>query len=411
MWSNTVKMQNLELFFLKRYIKSPKRNLFRFSFVFMVLGIVLSVGILSAGLHLFQGYESTLKRLLLDSFAHISIASSDSNLLSVEQIDQIRKITEQIDEVQSSVATLQFSLMAQNQDKIRAANLRAYDAHDDAPYSQYISKGKTQINRGEVIVGHYLLEELGLSIGDTLSLNYPRLDRISPLGIPSAHYNYVIAAVYRSGYYENDRSIVISSEEDARDLMMLPSGYSKVELRLKDADQASELAQYLINHLGVDYIAIPWNLYAESLLRLVAMEKWLIFIVFSFLVLIAGINVISTVSTIIIDKKAEIAVLQTLGAGIGSIRRLFSFRVGLVAVLSVIVGQMFGVFLSWCVEKQSFYRLKGDVYFIDTLGAQITFVNLLVIFVVATILIFICILIPLKQIERLQIIDIIRNKN
>jgi lipoprotein-releasing system permease protein len=404
-------MKSLELFYLKRYLKAPKRNLFRFSFVFMVLGIVLSVGILSAGLHLFQGYESTLKKLLLDSFAHISISSADSAMLSDEQSRSICKIAAQKEGVSSCAATLQFSLLAQNGAKIRAANLRAYGDSDAALYSRYVSKKDAKIKAGEVIVGHYLLEELGLSIGDTLSLNYPRLDRISPLGIPSSMYHYQIADAYRSGYYENDRSIVISTVEDARELMMLPQGYSKVELRLHDADDASDLARELIDQLGMNYIAIPWNLYAESLLRLVAMEKWMIFIVFSFLVLIAGINVISTVSTIIIDSRAEIAVLKTLGAGTSSIRRLFSFRVGIVGILSVVAGQIFGALLSWFVEKQGFYKLKGDVYFIDTLGAQITLENLMIIFMVSTALVFICIMIPLRHIERLQIIDIIRNKH
>jgi len=66
-------VNQVERFFLQRYVQEPKRNLLRFSFVFMVLGIVLSVGILTAALNLFEGYERALKSALLDSFPHISI--------------------------------------------------------------------------------------------------------------------------------------------------------------------------------------------------------------------------------------------------------------------------------------------------------------------------------------------------
>ena len=82
-------MDRLETFFLSKYLHAPKRNLFRFSFVFMVLGIVLSVGILSAGLNLFEGYESTLRSLLLDSFAHISIQASGGGYMSLEQSKKV----------------------------------------------------------------------------------------------------------------------------------------------------------------------------------------------------------------------------------------------------------------------------------------------------------------------------------
>jgi lipoprotein-releasing system permease protein len=404
-------MDKLESFFLKRYLKTPKRNLFRFSFVFMVLGIILSVGILSAGLNLFQGYESNLKSLLLNSFAHIGIQSSHGELISESRISETLSLLAQRAEVRSAIPSLESSLMAQSGDRIRAINLRAFDNDSDAPYSAYISEGGSELDEGEVIVGHYLAEELGLGIGDEIQLNYPRLDRITPLGIHTSQAQYTISAIYRSGYYESDRNLVISTLADARALLLIPKGYSKIEVRLQDADQAGILSREYMDSLGPDLISIPWNLYAESLLRLVTMEKWLIFIVFSFLVLIAGINVISAVSTIIIDRNTEIAVLKTLGAGARSIKRLFAYRVGVIAILAVILGQFFGALLSWVVEKQSFYRLKGEVYFIDTLGAEITLSNVLVVFVVASILIFLCILIPLKQIERMQIIDILRHRH
>ncbi|MCB5287524.1 MAG: ABC transporter permease [Candidatus Cloacimonetes bacterium] len=404
-------MDKLELFFIKRYLKTPKRNLFRFSFVFMVLGIVLSVGILSAGLNLFQGYESNLKSLLLDSFAHIGIQSSYGDLISEQDSATIINQLSRKAEIISAIPSLEYPLLAQKGDKIRAINLRAYDFSLEFPYQKYINEGAIKLQSGEVIVGHYLAEELGLGLGDDIELNYPRFDRITPLGLQTAQNRYKIAALYRSGYYESDRSLVISTLDDARALMLLPQGYSKIELRLKDADKAGFFAREYSEDLGQNFIALPWNLYAESLLRLVAMEKWLIFIVFSFLVLIAGINVISAVSTIIIDKRSEIAVLKTLGASPRTIKRLFALRVGVVAILSVLIGQVFGVLLSWFVEKQSFYRLKGDVYFIDTLGAKITFPNLLIVFLVASFLIFLCVLFPLRQIQKMQIIEVIRHKH
>lgn len=401
-------MNQLEAFFLKHYIKTPRRNIFKFSFVFMVLGIALSVGILSAGLNLFQGYESNLKKLLLDSFAHINISPIYRDSIDEDSSDEILSIIFQKDGVSSALPLLQSQLMAQVGGKVRAANLMGFKDNANSYYRDYISQGKQEIAPGEIIVGHYLAEELGLSIGDNLTLMYPRLDQISAFGLHSVTGSFEIVGIYRCGYYENDRSIVICDINEARNLLNLPIGYTKIHVKLDNPDKAPYYGRDLAQELNNRFTVIPWNYYAESLLRLVKMEKWLIFIVFSFLVLIAGINVISAVGTIILDKTDEIAILHTLGAKPKSIKRLFAYRVGIVAVIAVIIGQIFGLLLSWLVEKQGIYKLKGDVYFIDTLTFELSFTNLLVVFITSTVLIFLCIMIPLRQIQKMQVMDIVR---
>ncbi len=401
-------MNQLEAFFLKHYIKTPRRNIFKFSFVFMVLGIALSVGILSAGLNLFQGYESNLKKLLLDSFAHINISPIYRDSIDEYSSDEILSIIFQKDGVSSALPLLQSQLMAQVGGKVRAANLMGFKDNANSYYRDYISQGKQEIASGEIIVGHYLAEELALSIGDNLTLMYPRLDQISAFGLHSVTGSFEIVGIYRCGYYENDRSIVICDIDEARDLLNLPIGYTKIHVKLDNPDKAPYYGRDLAQELNNRFTVIPWNYYAESLLRLVKMEKWLIFILFSFLVLIAGINVISAVGTIILDKTDEIAILHTLGAKPKSIKRLFAYRVGIVAVIAVIIGQIFGLLLSWLVEKQGIYKLKGDVYFIDTLTFELSFTNLLVVFFTSTVLIFLCIMIPLKQIQKMQVMDIVR---
>lgn len=401
-------MNQLEAFFLKHYIKTPRRNIFKFSFVFMVLGIALSVGILSAGLNLFQGYESNLKKLLLDSFAHINISPIYRDSIDEDSSDEILSIIFKKDGVSSALPLLQSQLMAQVGGKVRAANLMGFKDNANSYYRDYISQGKQEIAPGEIIVGHYLAEELGLSIGDNLTLMYPRLDQISAFGLHSVTGSFEIVGIYRCGYYENDRSIVVCDIDEARDLLNLPIGYTKIHVKLDNPDKAPYYGRDLAQELNNRFTVIPWNYYAESLLRLVKMEKWLIFIVFSFLVLIAGINVISAVGTIILDKTDEIAILHTLGAKPKSIKRLFAYRVGIVAVIAVIIGQIFGLLLSWLVEKQGIYKLKGDVYFIDTLTFELSFTNLLVVFFTSTVLIFLCIMIPLRQIQKMQVMDIVR---
>ncbi|HOH46241.1 MAG TPA: FtsX-like permease family protein [Candidatus Cloacimonadota bacterium] len=408
-------MNKLESFFLRTYVKHPKRNLMRFSFVFMVLGIVLSVAILSAGLNLFEGYERTLKTVLLDSFAHINLISSFNEYMEKDRALDISKQMSDKDEIISATPCLSYSAMVRNEDKVRGAMIRAYlqvpGTKTEAPYLKYLSPGYDGLNEGSVYIGHYMAKELGLARGDSITVIYPQLDRISMLGLMSSEHSFAIAGIYRSGYYEYDRSVLITTPTAAQSLLMIGDEYTKVELRLKPAyvDKAKTLADQYSAQLGHSIVAQPWTISSEGLFRLIKMEKWLIFIIFSFLVLIAGINVISAVITIIYDKKNEIAVLKTVGASQSSIKRLLFFRIALVGIFSIILGQITGALLSLFIVNQNIYSLKGEVYFIDRLAIHVSPLNQLVILAVSSALILLCILVPLRRIDRMQIIELLRN--
>lgn len=406
-------MDKLSAFFLSRYLKAPKRNILRFSFIFMILGIILSVGILTAGLNLFEGYERTLRDVLLGAFPHITVTKANLHNIAVSETEFLTAKIAKQKEVLQITPLLSYPVMTAGEEKVRGASLNAYNFNSQTPFPQakYIQKGKKVPAPGEVIIGKYLAQELGKDIGDTLKVVFTRLDNISALGIFPSEYYLPIAGIYSSGFYETDRSLILTNYSDAAKMLNDYTGFSKLEIRLKEQyiDRAAEIAQHLQTVAGPEYSVYPWQTFSAGLLHLVAMEKWLIFIIFCFLVLIAGINVISAVATIILDKRNQIAVLKTLGAKPSTIKRVLSFQVGLSSLLAIIAGQIFGALLSFIIEKQNFYRLKGDVYFIDSLHTSIVPLNQLIIFAVSATLVFICIYFPLKQIDKLEIIELLRN--
>jgi len=297
-----------------------------------VLGIVLSVGILSAGLNLFEGYERALKSVLLDSFAHVRIERGDGKWLDAEQVQRVRDKLGSLDEISSITPSIGLNLMAIDASSTRGCIFNAYEtpASQTPLYAKYVIRGKAEIQDGQIFVGHYLAEEFGLGLGDSLRVLYPQLNRVTPMGIYSGEHLFQIAGIYRSGFYEFDRSLIIGTVTDARSILFTDDLYAYMDIKLKGAriEEAYALAARYNALAGADLMAYP--VVGTGLLRTVAMQKWLIFIVFSFLVLIAGINVISAVSTMIFDKKNEIAVLKTLGATARTIRRVVDYQILLV---------------------------------------------------------------------------------
>ena len=206
-------MSKLELFFLSRYLKAPKRNLLRFSFVFMILGIILSVGILSAGLNLFEGYERTLKDVLLGAFPHLTISKDNLGFISHSEAEELLNKMANCKEIQQVTPVLSYPVMAAGKEKVRGATLNAYDFGDNNPFPQakYIKKGKKTPASEEVIIGKYLAKELGKNIGDTLKVVFTRMDNISALGIFPSEYYLTIVGIYSSGFYETDRSLILAN--------------------------------------------------------------------------------------------------------------------------------------------------------------------------------------------------------
>ncbi len=404
-------MNPAERLFLERYVSNPKRNLLRFSFVFMVLGIVLSVGILSAALNLFEGYERALSSVLLDSFPHIRVQDANRTFMDEGRARQACALLASQPEVESATPNISFNVMASNGGKAHGCFLSASDFPPGAAvtYAKYVRSGHSKPSAGKVIVGHYLAKELGLGLGDTLRVIYPNLDKITPLGMLSGEYPFVIDGIYRSGYYEYDRTLILATVADARGILDSSAGFSSVEVKLKSpwiaraASLAAKYDKFLGGSLQADPVA------NTTLLKLVKMQKWLIFVIFSFLVLIAGINVISAVLTQIYDKKNEIAVMKALGAAPSTVRNILGYQMVLVCLLSIILGQAFGMALSWLAVKQNFYHLKGDVYFIDRLTLYISPLNLIITFAAASLLVLLCVRIPLRRIDRMPVIELLRN--
>jgi ABC-type lipoprotein release transport system permease subunit len=170
------------------------------------------------------------------------------------------------------------------------------------------------------------------------------------------------------------------------------------------------VANELRNKLGHSYYVVSWADLNGNLFSLIEMEKWLIFLVFCFLILIAAINCISTVSTTILDRRREIAILKTIGVTFRQIRRIMFIRIMSVCALSISGGLAIGSLAAWAITRQSLYQLKGDVYFIDKIYTSVSPLNYAILFLMSVLIISLCIRFPLRSIDRLEIVEILRGR-
>jgi lipoprotein-releasing system permease protein len=157
----------------------------------------------------------------------------------------------------------------------------------------------------------------------------------------------------------------------------------EIKLHSSQIEKADYLAYLWSMDLDYRYQISSWIDFNENLFSLLALQKWVLFIILSFLILIASFNVVSAVSTAILDKKKDIGILFSIGASYSIMKQIFLGKVLFLSIAAIFLGLAIGFFISWLVSLQTFFMLKGDVYFLEKLTMNFSFQTVAIIFFVA----------------------------
>ncbi len=400
-------------YFFQKFIHSPKKEWIRFDNIFMVLGIIISVATLTVALALFEGYENSLKEVILSVNSHIYIFSEKNDYLN--KIDQ-QKVTNFLaaeDCVLAFDKVIVTQAMATSKNAVKGALIKGIDWSNSEAYQDFVIAGNAALSEDDsAVLGYRLAEKLDLKIGDEFDLVSPLGTETNILGLTQKRKKFQIVGLYRSGMYEYDSKYVFLNRNSAANFNNVDDAITMFEVNLRDPDidRANYLAYKWQYELGFDYQISSWIDFNGNLFSLLEMEKWVIFIILSFLVLIASFNVISAVSTSIIEKRKELGILKTFGASNYLLQKIFLAKALFIALISIFLGLVFGFLLAEFLSWQNFFLLKGDVYFLDTIHVDYSLKNLIITIVVTLLIVFFSILIPLKRIGKIQIIKIIRER-
>lgn len=409
-------MHSFARFYLERYLLSRRRSWLRFDTLLTVLGVIISVAALIVTFAVFRGYETALKSSILGANSHVYLFHYGSGGVSQSDVDSLRVYFDSKPEVETLAGLVSTQAMVLEDERQLGVMLRGVDTHAEqlpTRYRDYIIEGRGELNRNdEAVLGVSLAQSLGLAIGDTVRV-------VSPLtGKPSMtrlfrlqESSFRIVGLYRSGMHEFDSRMIVTTPTAARPFSPEPDDFTWVELKLKPEfiDKADILAMRWERELGHRYQTHSWIFFNRELFALITLEKWILFIILSFLVLIASFNVASAVSTSILEHRREIGVMKTFGASNRALRQIFLGRSVAITALSVIAGELLGWILAQILTRQTIYQLKGDVYLLEHIYVRFDAQTWLLTFAVAMVIVTTASLWPLRRIGRLQLMDVMRN--
>jgi lipoprotein-releasing system permease protein len=409
-------MSSVLQFFLKKYMLSKKRELLRFDSLFMIIGIIVSVAVLTVSMAIFDGYTSALKKTILGVNSHIYIFKNGDNNLTGNDLTEIEQFLQDQDEVATFSPIIMSQAMISKANRIKGCLIRGIDwEKEELPteFRDFVYEGDFKLQkRDSAVLGYRLAERLGLEIGDSFTIHSPMNSRVTPLGLKTDNKIFQLIGIYKSGMYEYDSKFLFCNLDAAAEFVGTEE-YSMLEVKLKE--DAIEKADYIAYKweqelLTEDFLYQfnSWIDFNGNLFSLLHLQKWVLFIILSFLVLIASFNVISSVSTSIIEKRRDLGILKAYGASDSLLRKIFVNKALVTGFLAILTGLILGFIIALILAKQSLFLLKADVYFFDRIQVQFSWITTSAVFFVSMIIIYLASLVPMKRISRLDVTSILR---
>ena len=254
-----------------------------------------------------------------------------------------------------------------------------------------------------------------MQTGSTVTLVTPE-GQLTPAGLLPRLKRFTVVGIFEIGMYEFDSGLVLLHLDDAARLYQMTGQVSGVRVKLDDIYQAPPRALELEAELGEGYRVRDWTREHANFFRALKMEKTVMFVIMFFIVAVAAFNIVSTLVMMVADKRAEIAILRTLGAGPRSIMAIFMVQGSIIGVVGTLLGVVLGVLLSLNVESivPALERLFGmqflaaDVYYISDLPSRLNWLDVASITGAALLMSFVATLYPAWRAAQTQPAEALR---
>jgi lipoprotein-releasing system permease protein len=397
--------------------RATRRNGF-ISFISGVsmLGIGLGVAALVIVLSVMNGFQKEVRDRMLSVVSHIEIVSADGGALEdlAGTLQQV-KLNKQVLGAAPFISAQ--ALLARGED-MKGVLVRGIDPGLEPSVvdltAGMAAQARNSINRGlsmpgiealqpgqfGVVLGLDLARQLGLRIGDPVTLIAPN-GQVTPAGVLPRLKQMQVVGLFNSGHYEYDSALVMIHVEDAGKIFRL-EGPTGVRLKIKDLHEARSVAQQLAPTLNAGMGIRDWTQQNRTWFAAVQVEKRMMFIILTLIVAVAAFNLVSTLVMSVTDKRADIAILRTLGASPKSIMGIFMVQGALVGVIGTLGGLLLGLLVAFNIDVivpalETLFRasfLPKDIYLISRMPSDPQMTDILPVAIISLLLAFVATLYP-----------------
>lgn len=376
--------------------------------LFAWLAIGVGVGAMSSLLSVMYGFESSLREKVLNAYPHVLVGSS-SRSQPIENSPGIEQQMKSLPELKKVLPYVQNEMILKTERKNSGAviwglplteiNRLGFALKD----GQWPQEGSAV---GDLVLGNELAERLNLMVGDTVKLISP-IEKTGPLGLVPQSRTFRVSGFFSSGHYDFDESYVLLALEDAQELLGVNDQITGWQIWVNQIDKAEKVAETINSFLPSEIGAKSWEKFNSALFQSLKLEQYSMFLILSFSILIAVMNIVITLTMNVAHKKKNIGILRAIGASQSQIKKIFLWQGAWMGAVGLTIGAFLTFLFVIYVKYLSSYQLP-EIYYDRTIPIELRPLSLLLIYGVASLLVYLATFYPSAQASKLNIIESIR---
>jgi lipoprotein-releasing system permease protein len=371
-----------ELFIGLRYLKAKRKQTFVSLITFIsIAGVMVGVTALIVVIAVMNGFKEDLRDKILGVTSHVVISRFDGN---ISKYDEVRAEVEEVSGVSAATPFIYTQVMISSRKAISGAVLRGIEpktASKVINLPKNLRAGSLEELEAEkkpegmrstpgIILGNELARNIGVSRGEPVTVISP-LGRLTPLGRVPRSQTFRVAGIFDSGMYEYDSTIAYVSLWAAQRFLGIGDRVTGIEVRVDEIYEADRVAKAIGKALdGYPYWSRDWMRMNKNLFSALKLEKIVMFIILTLIILVAAFNIVGTLIMVVIEKTRDIAILKSMGATRSSIMKIFMIEGAVIGLVGTLLGLLGGYTLCKLLATYKFIELPSDVYYISTLPVQ-----------------------------------------
>ena len=387
----------LEFFIAKKHIFEKKKQS-----LIGILGITIGITVLMVSIGIANGLDKNMISSILSMGSHVSVPDierEDNYKNLAEKLEKIDGVKGVIPKVSTQGIIKYTGIYGTHVSGVKVDGLDFEKAEKGLELKNKIVYGEMNSKKkNTILIGKELFNQLGAEIGDKIILVSPENQEL-PL---------VIGGVFESGYYDYDVNMVIIPLATAQYLLYLDENdVTSLEVTLFNPYKAEEVADKIFNKYG--FLSRTWGDQNRNLLSALALEKTVMIVVFSLIVVIAGFVVWVIMNMLVREKIKDIGIMRAMGFPKKTIMRIFLFEGMALGGIGIIIGTVLSLFILWYVENFSISGIT-NIYYLTKIPVELSLKEIITIIFVNIIIIFLSSVFPAYRAGKMETMEALRHE-
>jgi lipoprotein-releasing system permease protein len=398
-----------ELLVATRYLRARRKQaVISIITLISVLGVSAGVGALVVAMAVSEGQRRDIQDRLLGTEAHLNVVSARPTGIS-----NYVELTREIGQVEGVVGAAPHAeqLMVISSPGLYGVLVKGIVPELEGRVSELaesvIAGSLADLKDNSIAIGKQLAANLKLSLGDRVRVSSQTTSG-SPLGNQPNTIYFTVVAIYEIGLNEYDTRLVYVPLEKASYLMGAGDVATNIEVKVADLDRSEEVGDAILDRIGPGYIYEDWKVTHKSIFQALKLERLGMTIAISLIVFVAALNIVATLTMMVLEKSRDIAILMAMGATIKQIRRIFVWQGVIIGIAGTVIGLTLGHGLSYLADTYKWIELDANVYSISYLPFRADPWDSVAIALAAVLVSFLATLYPSAAAAKLQPVEALR---